>query len=232
MTTTDAAASAPADLAVVGSGRMGDALVRLLAPHHPQLTWAGRDPQRLAARLTELGHGHVTAADHASAVAEADVLLLALWHRHALEFAHTHASALTGKVVVDIANPFTDDFTGFTLPETTSAAEQLAVAAPTAHVVGALKNTFWVVLDDPDFPEGRADVLVTGDDPAAKATTMTLLDPLPFRVLDAGPLANSRTVERMTLLSREIAVRYGHYPRTTWRLLGQGPDHRAPAPRP
>jgi 8-hydroxy-5-deazaflavin:NADPH oxidoreductase len=36
-------------------------------------------------------------------------------------------------------------------------------------------------------------------------------------------LRNNRVIERMTLLSREIAVRYGHYPRVRYRLLGQ--DH-------
>ena len=123
--------------------------------------------------------------------------------------------------LVDIANPFTEDFTDFTLDETTSAAEVLAATVPGARVVGALKNTFWVVLQDPEFPEGESDILVTGDDPDAKALVMGVLHPLPFRVLDAGPLRNSRTIERMTLLSREIALTYGHYPRTTWRLLGQ-----------
>ncbi|MEU5095625.1 hypothetical protein [Streptomyces sp. NPDC020996] len=121
---------------------------------------------------------------------------------------------------MDIANPFTDDFQGFTLPETTSAAEQLAAAAPRARIVGAPKNTFWVVFDDPDLPGGPSDVFVTGDHQQAEEQVMSLLAPLPFRCLDAGALTNSRTVERMTLLSREIAVRYGHYPRTTWRLLG------------
>ncbi len=221
--TTEITADAPGPtrIAVIGSGRMGDALVRVLAPHHPDVLWAGRDPVRLATRVTELGHEHVTAVDHAAAVAAADLLVLALWHRHALEFVRAHTAGLDGKVVVDVANPFTDDFAGFTLPETTSAAEELAAAVPGARVVGALKNTFWVVLDHPRFPEGESDVLVTGDDAAAKAAVIALFAALPFRALDAGPLANSRTVERMTLLSREIAVRYGHYPRTTWRLLGQ-----------
>lgn len=145
----------------------------------------------------------------------------ALWHQHALEFVSEHQRRLQGKIIVDIANPFTEDFTDFTLPETTSAAEELAEAVPGAAVVGALKNTFWVVFDDPQFPEGESDILVTGDDQHAKERVMSVFSDLPFRALDAGRLRNNRTIERMTLLSREIAIRYDHYPRTTWRLLGQ-----------
>ncbi|MEU6582419.1 hypothetical protein [Nocardia sp. NPDC046763] len=103
----------------------------------------------------------------------------------------------------------------------TSAAKRLAEVIPTAHVVGAFKNIFWVVFDQPQFPEGVSDLLVTGDDDTAKTTVMRLLGPLPFRVLDGGALRNNRVIGRMTLLSREIAVRYDHYPRVAYRLLGQ-----------
>ncbi|MEU5095624.1 NAD(P)-binding domain-containing protein [Streptomyces sp. NPDC020996] len=93
-TTTDTGtvpASTPVT-AVIGSGRMGDALVRLLAPHRRGLIWSGRDPQRLTARVAELGHtGVVDTADHTTAVHRADLLVLALWHRHALDFVRTHA---------------------------------------------------------------------------------------------------------------------------------------------
>ncbi len=212
-------------VAVVGSGRMGAGLVRRLAPVHPGLLWSGRDPESLAHRANELVPSTPPeVVSHVEAVRRADILILALWHRDAVPFVRQYRQELAGRIVVDIANPFPDDFAGFTLPETTSAAEVLAAAAPQARVVGALKNTFWAVLEDPEFPEGRSDVLVTADDDEAKGVVMGVLASLPVRVLDAGPLRNSRTVERMTLLSREVALRYGHYPRTTWRLLGQAPE--------
>ncbi|SEM05966.1 hypothetical protein SAMN04515665_12827 [Blastococcus sp. DSM 46786] len=207
-------------VAVVGSGRMGSGLVSLLAPH-TDVVWASRDPARLAQRLDALEMGGRVRPEAEPEALEADVVVLALWHDDAVAFATRHARRLAGTVVVDIANPFTPDFLGFSLPETTSAAERLAAAAPAAHVVGAFKNTFWVVLEEPTiFPEGPSDVLVTGDDAASKELVLATLAPLPFRFLDAGPLANSRTVERMTLLGRELAQRTGSYPRTGWRLLG------------
>jgi predicted dinucleotide-binding enzyme len=207
-------------VAVIGSGRMGRGLVRRLAPHHHPLLWGSREPHRLAETAGELGIAGLVEPVHHGQALQAGIVILALWHSDAVAFARRHADALTGRIVVDIANPFTADFESFTLPETTSAAEVLAQEVPGAYVVGAFKNTFWVVLDDPTFPEGSSDVLVTGDDADAKRTVLELLAPLPFRMLDAGRLANNRTIERMTLLGRELAVRHGHYPRTSWRLLG------------
>ncbi|WP_448572369.1 hypothetical protein [Trichothermofontia sp.] len=41
------------------------------------------------------------------------------------------------------------------------------------------------------------------------------------RYVDAGWLANARTIERMTLLSGELGQRYGYVPRMNYKLLGE-----------
>jgi 8-hydroxy-5-deazaflavin:NADPH oxidoreductase len=211
-------------LAVIGTGRMGTALVGALSRHHPEILWAGRDVRRTADAVRRLGlDDRVQPATNEDAIKRADVIFLALWHQDEKELVDRHRGLLDGKILVQLANPFTPDFTDFTTAYDTSAAEELAELIPTAHVVGAFKNIFWVIFEQPHFPEGVSDLLVTGDDEAAKATVTRLLDPLPFRVLDGGVLRNNRVIERMTLLSREIAIRYDHYPRVAYRLLGQ--DH-------
>lgn len=208
-------------ICVVGSGRMGTGLVRVLAQAYDGVLWAGRDPAKIASKIGELGlGGRVQAVSHSQGLA-ADVIFLALWHQDTAGFVALHGDLLAGKVVVHMGNPFTADFSDFTTAWDSSAAEEFARLVPAARVVGAFKNTFWVVFEQPQFPEGLSDCLVTGDDQAAKAAVINLLQPLAFRVLDAGPLQANRTIERMTLLSRELARRYGHYPRATWRLLGQ-----------
>lgn len=206
---------------IVGTGRMGQGLVRIMAPVYDHLLWVGRDRQKVAGLIEAAGFGsRVQAADHKEGLT-ADVIFLALWHRDMPAFVAEHRAQLAGKIVINMANPFTEDFTDFTTPWDRSAAEEFQELIPEARVIGAFKNTFWVIFDQPQFPEGESDCYVTSDDEEAKQTVMRLLEPLPFRVLDAGPLKNNRTIERMTLLSREVAKRYGHYPRTTWRLLGQ-----------
>ncbi|PYE48653.1 NADPH-dependent F420 reductase [Deinococcus yavapaiensis] len=213
------------NVTVVGTGDMGRALVRALAPHH-RVRWTGRSVDVTEGRLEELGlRGRVEAAELASAL-DADVVVLALWHRHAREFAREYAEVLAGKVVVDIANPFTEDFEDFFLPYDTSAAEELQKLLPGSVVVGAFKNTFVAVFDTPQFEEGASDVLVTCDDVHARTLVSALLAPLPFRVLDAGLLRNNRVIERMTLLSREVGRRHGFTRRLSYRLLGASRSDR------
>jgi predicted dinucleotide-binding enzyme len=194
----------------------------MLSDHHDGILWASRDRRRAADAVRNIGlTDRVTPAGHEEAVTGADIVFLAIWHHDELEFVQRYRAQLAGKTIVQLANPFTPDFTDFTTAPDTSAAELLAEAIPQAHIVGAFKNIFWVVFDEPQFPEGQSDLFVTGDSEAAKAAVIDVLTPLPFRVLDGGALRNNRTIERMTLLAREIAIRYDHYPRVAYRLLGQ-----------
>ena len=64
-------------------------------------------------------------------------------------------------------------------------------------------------------------MFVVGDDAEAKQLLCTLVHGTSFRYLDAGRLANARTVERMTLLSGELGQRYGYFPRMNSTLLGE-----------
>ena len=59
---------------------------------------------------------------------------------------------------------------------------------------------------------------VTSNDEEAREKVISLLKPLPFRVLDAGILKNNRTIERMTLLSRELAIKAKSHPLISFNL--------------
>ncbi len=209
-------------IAVVGSGRMGTGLVKQLAAVHPSVMWAGRTPEEIRLRIDEMGlAGKVSATSHRDALAAADIIILALWHHDLPQFIAPYRSLVAGKILIHIANPFNEQFDDFTTPWDRSAAEEFQALVPEARVAGAFKTTWWVVFDNPDFPEGPSDCYVTADDESAKAQVMEALRPLPFRILDGGTLRNNRIIERMTLFSRELGRRYGHSPRISWRLLGQ-----------
>jgi len=72
-------------------------------------------------------------------------------------------------------------------------------------------------------------VLVTGDDDEAKKRFFRIAEGTPFRYLDAGPLVNSRTVERLTFITSSLGRQLHSYPRMNWRLLTQPVDAGAPA---
>jgi predicted dinucleotide-binding enzyme len=138
-----------------------------------------------------------------------------------LDLLDCHCRTLSGKLLIDISNPFNEDYSDFVTPWDTSGAEEIQQHFPQARVVGAFKNVFWEVFDHPGFGESVSDVLVTGDDSAAKADFLRLAEGTPFRYLDAGPLIYSRTVERLTFITSSLGRQLDSYPRMNWRLLTQ-----------
>jgi hypothetical protein len=138
-----------------------------------------------------------------------------------IETLEPYRRALAGKIYIDITNPFNADYSDFILPWDTSGAEEIRRRFPEARVVGAFKNVWWEVFDAPTFEGAVSDVFVVGDDEAAKRKFLDIVKPMPFRFVDAGRLANARVVERMTLLSGELGLRYGYFPRMNYRLVGE-----------
>jgi predicted dinucleotide-binding enzyme len=127
---------------------------------------------------------------------------------------------LAGKLVIDISNPFNDDYSDFITPWDSSGAEELQARFPLARVVGAFKNVFWEVFDAPQLEAQTSDVFVVGDHVDAKREFLGLSAGTPFRYLDAGALIQARTVERLTLITSRLGRQLGSYPRMNWRLLG------------
>jgi predicted dinucleotide-binding enzyme len=211
--------SAP-DLGIFGTGRMGLRLAAMFARAGRRVVLASRDPGRARALASSLAIPGLSGGSHAEAFT-APALLPAIFVRDGLfAFADAHRAAFAGKLVVDIANPFNADYSDFTTPWDTSAAELLQARLPGARVVGAFKNVFAEVFDAPDFDGLRSDVLVVGDDDEAKQAFLELAADTPFRYLDAGGLVHARTIERLTLLTGRLGRQIGSYPRMNWRLLG------------
>ena len=127
---------------------------------------------------------------------------------------------LAEKILIGITNPFNDLYNDFIISRDTSSAEEIQQLIPETKVVGAFKNTYWVVFDQPILQGLKSDIYVTSDSEEALRTVMNLLKPLPFRILKAGKFSNNRTIERMTLLAREISINAGNYPRIAFNLWG------------
>ena len=206
---------------ILGTGRMGRRLAGLFANAGQQVLLGSRSPERAREVVAGLRHNAVEPATYAQA-AEAPVVLPAMFLRDGLlDTLEPLRPALDGKLWIDITNPFNSNYTDFILPWDTSSAEVIQRRFPTARVVGAFKNVWWEVFDRPTFGVEVSDVYVVADDAEAKQQFLGLVRGSPFRYLDAGRLANARTVERMTLLSGEMGQRYRFFPRMNYKLLGE-----------
>jgi len=217
------------ELGVIGTGRMGSRLAAMFAKAGRRVVLGSRDSHRSAEIVERLGLPTLRAGTNEEAAA-AHAVLPAVFMRDGLfDLLKPYRDALAGKLVIDISNPFNDDYSDFVTPWDTSGAEELQKHLPEARVVGAFKNVFWEVFDHPQFGDGLSDVLVTGDDEAAKAEFLKLAEGTPFRYLDAGGLIRNRTVERLTFITSSLGRQLDSYPRMNWRLLTQPEAVRAAA---
>ena len=209
------------ELGVLGTGQMGPRLAAMFARAGRKVVLGSRDSSRAAAIVEELAIPTLRAGCNGDAL-EAPVVLPAVFIRDGLfDLLDRHCRRLSGKLLIDISNPFNEDYSDFVTPWDSSGAEELQRQFPQARVVGAFKNVFWEVFDHPQFGESVSDVLITGDDSKAKAQFLELARGTPFRYLDAGRLIHSRTVERLTFITSSLGRQLNSYPRMNWRLLTQ-----------
>ena len=117
--------------------------------------------------------------------------------------------ALQGKIVVDVTVPLVPPkVMRVQLPEEGRAAQiAQAVLGDGVRVVSAFQNVSAGHLKDPDCVVD-CDVLVTGDDPAARADVVTLAEAAGLTAIEAGPLDNAAAAEALTSLLIWINRKY------------------------
>ena len=209
------------ELGVIGTGRMGSRLAAMFARAGRKVVLGSRDSSRAAVIVDALGIPTLRAGCNGDALSAPAILPAVFMRDGLLDLLDRHCGRIAGKLLIDIGNPFNEDYSDFVTPWDSSGAEELQRRFPQARVVGAYKNVFWEVFDHPRFGETLSDVLITGNDPKAKAQFLALAAGTPFRYLDAGPLVHSRTVERLTFITSSLGRQLDSYPRMNWRLLTQ-----------
>lgn len=187
-------------ITVIGAGNMGSAFVAQLSRAGHQVRVASRDASK-AARVAEANPG-VQAVAIAGAAADADAVILATGYADAVD-ALRAAGDLQGRVVIDITNPLTADYSGLTVGHSTSAAEEISKAVPGVELVKAFNTVFAQVLAaGSDFGNGqRVSVFVASDSERAKQTASSIAQSMGFAVVDAGGLKNARYLEPLAGLN-------------------------------
>jgi NADPH-dependent F420 reductase len=190
-----------------GTGPFGSALARRLVEGGLEVILGSRDPERAAAVAAEVGAARGLAND--SAVAGADLVVLAVAAPAALETTAELAAALGETPVLSVASELrVAGGAAFPADETLSLAERMQQLLR-GPVVAGLHS-----LAAGSLAAGKVDgdALVCGDDAGAKAAALELAGLLVTgRPLDAGPLASARALEGMTAVIVNLNRRYrGH----------------------
>jgi predicted dinucleotide-binding enzyme len=194
------------NIAILGTGNMAKGLATVFAAGN-QVTLGGRTAG--AAQEVAAAYPGVRGNDIAGAADGAEIVFLAVPFGSAAEVVAA-AGGLAGKIVVDLTNPMKADFSGLAIGHTTSAAEEIAKAAPGARVVKGFNTLFAQVLQAGGKVAGRpATVFLAGDDAAVDAVA-ALSQGAGLKVIRAGGLAAARNLEPLGALNIALGYGLGH----------------------
>jgi NADPH-dependent F420 reductase len=215
-----------------GTGPQGQGIALRLARAGVRVAIGSRSVERAeqcAAELNKklsIGGAPISGHDNAGAIATAGriVMLAVPWSAHDATLAAVK-DQLRGRILVDIVVPLKEgDPKAVAMPPEGSATERAqALLGPEIPVVGALHNVSAAVLNDLDRPI-NCDVLIAGNDVAAKSEVLELIQKLGVRAYNCGPAENARCIEALTA----ILIRLNMSKTTPFRHAGiriWAPEH-------
>ncbi|MCP8687698.1 NADPH-dependent F420 reductase [Marinobacterium sedimentorum] len=189
-----------------GTGPQGRGLALRFARAGIEVAIGSRDAARAADAAAELGAllspaaARISGHDIRTAVAQADelVILAVPYSAHDATL-ESIRDLLVAKVLIDIAVPLAQgDPKRVDMPAAGSATEAAqALLGDSIPVVGALHNVSATVLNDLDHSI-NCDVLVCGNDLAAKEKVIELIRKLDVAAYNCGPAESARCIEAIT----------------------------------
>jgi len=184
---------------VIGLGNIGKSLAQHLVKGGERLILASRDTADAEALARQLGAG-TRAAPVATAIAEADTVIFAVWFDTIKELIAEHAKSLSGKVVVDPSNAIKPAAGGTftkTLPDDTSAGMVISKLLPSgAHYVKAFGSLGAEALaSSSNRTPNRAVLFYATDDEYAAREIERLISAAGFEAVKAGGVDASIRVE-------------------------------------
>jgi hypothetical protein len=196
-----------------GTGQEGGGLSLRWAKAGHRIILGSRNAEKATTAANEMnrmvGQRNVSGASNKDAAAAADIIVLTVPHSAQRSTAEEVREMLIGKILVDATVPLVPPKVArVQLP-----AEGSAVAAiqrllgADVRVVSAFQNVSAHHLKDLDH-EVECDVLICGDDIAARETVVGLAADIGLRGIHAGPIVNSAAAEALTSVLIAINMRY------------------------
>ena len=203
----------PVIAVIGGTGPQGSGLALRWAAAGYTVIVGSRSRERAEATAAELrallSDSEIEGLDNEAAATAASVVVLTVpWasHRATLEAIAPH---LASKILVDVTVPLVPPKVSevHLPPEGAAALAARGLLDETVAVVSAFQNVSAQHLKDLDHAVD-CDVLVCGDDAAAKEIVLRLARDAGFRAFDAGGLANAVAAESLTAVLIAINRRY------------------------
>ncbi len=190
-------------IAVIGTGRIGGTLARRWAEAGHTIVLGARDPagEKASGLLGELGAA-CSATDPASAVAAAEVVLLAVPSGAAAETLRSIGGSIGERIVIDATNAISSP--------TVNALATIRAAAPRARLARAFNSLGWENFANPMYGDERATMFYVAED-AADAITAELIAEIGLEPVRVGGMDQVELVDNLLRL---------------WLILARGPNGR------
>jgi 8-hydroxy-5-deazaflavin:NADPH oxidoreductase len=204
----------PATIAILGgTGQEGSGLALRLGKAGHRVIVGSRDGARAAAAASEmnrvLGRDAVSGTTNKAAADAAEIVMLTVPYAAQCATVEEVRDALRGKILIDTTVPLVPPKVARAqLPPGGSAVAAIqALLGAEVRVVSAFQNVSASHLRDLDRAVD-CDVLVCGDDPAAREVVIGLAADIGLTAYHAGPIANSAAAEALTSALIAINMRY------------------------
>ena len=177
-------------LGIVGAGKVGTTIARAATAGGYDVAISGSGPAERIALIVDVLAPGARAASTDDVVGFSDLIILAIPMHRFRELPH---DLFAGKILVDAMN-YWEEIDGFDKELATAQGGTSAVVQellPTARLVKSLNHLGYFEMERGRRPRGtpgRLAIAAAGDDRAAVAAVLQLVDRLGFDAVDAGPL--------------------------------------------
>lgn len=192
------------NVAVLGSGAVGDALSNGLLAHGYAVMRGTRDPSKLAGWKAS-AKGEASVGTYAEAAKWGELVVLAVKGLVAEEVLdHCGLANLAGKTIIDTTNPIGSEppdhgVLRYFTNANESLMERLQKKAPAAHFVKAFNSVGNVFMVNPKF-ETTPTMFICGNDPGAKTAATEILTKFGWETCDLGGVEAARPIESLCIL--------------------------------
>ncbi|MDI3470534.1 MAG: NADPH-dependent F420 reductase [Pseudolabrys sp.] len=207
-----------------GTGQEGSGLALRWTKVGHRVILGSRDAAKAAAAAADmkatLSAGNINGTSNKEAAAAADIVMLTVPFAAQRKTVEEVRDALAGKILIDSTVPLVPPKVArVQLPAAGSAVAAIQIMlGANVRVVSAFQNVSAHHLKDLAH-NIDCDVLVCGDDPAARQVVIGLAADIGLRGVHAGPIVNSVAAEALTSLLIAMNMRY-KVPGTGIRITG------------
>jgi NADPH-dependent F420 reductase len=196
-----------------GTGQEGSGLALRLAKAGHTVILGSRDPAKAAAAAeqmkAQIASASVSGASNKEAAAAADIVMLTVPFSAQRATVEDVRDELSGKLLIDATVPLVPPKVARVQlpPEGSAVAAIQRLLGQSVRVVSAFQNVSAHQLKDPSHSV-ECDVLICGDDVAAREIVVGLAADIGLRGIHAGPIVNSAAAEALTSILIAINMRY------------------------